>query len=81
MEKSFLFSTFFLGKFVCRAFLVCGKKNLFPWKIMSVMFLLVEHYKFVNLFMRHRTVSTGQIIFEFFSTGHCAVSHKQKCDK
>jgi hypothetical protein len=48
---------------------------------MSVMFLLVGHYKFVNLFMRHRTVSTGQIIFEFFSTGHCAVSHKQKCDK
>jgi hypothetical protein len=33
---------------------------------MSVMFLLVGHYKFVNLFMRHRTVSTGQIIFEFF---------------
>jgi hypothetical protein len=30
------------------------------------MFLSMGHYKFMNLSMRHRTVSTGQIFFEFF---------------
>jgi hypothetical protein len=29
------------------------------WKKLLVMFLFVGHYKFVNLFMRHRTMCIG----------------------
>jgi hypothetical protein len=41
------------------------------------MFLSVGHYKFMNLSMRHRTVSSRQKNLKKLSSRHCAVSHRQ----
>jgi hypothetical protein len=43
--------------------------------IVRIIFLSVRHYKFINLSVRHHTVSTGQFFLSFFlPTGHCGVS-------
>jgi hypothetical protein len=44
--------------------------------IVGHVFLSVEHYKFVNLSLRHRTVSSRQKT-QKMSSRHCAVSHRQ----
>jgi hypothetical protein len=38
------------------------------WKILLIMCFSVWHYKFINLSMRHRTMSIGQFFWVFFST-------------
>jgi hypothetical protein len=43
----------------------------------SSCFLFVGHYKFVNLSMRHRTVSSRQKKLKKLSSNHCAVSQTE----
>jgi hypothetical protein len=50
------------GKFVCGVLLI---RDL-VWKTLFIMFLSVGHYKFMNLSVRHRTMSTGQLFSSFF---------------
>jgi hypothetical protein len=40
--------------------------------------LSMRHSNFMNLSVRHCTMSLGQFFFKFFlSVGHCVVSHRQ----
>jgi hypothetical protein len=69
-----LVTYFEVGTFVCGTLLIRG----LIWKTLFIMFLSVGHYKFVNLSVRHRTMSSRQKKLEKnLSSRHCAMSHRQ----
>jgi hypothetical protein len=51
--------------------------SLFDLKNIVRYIFSVRHYKFMNLSVIHRTVSTGQKNRVFLFTRHCAVSKRQ----
>jgi hypothetical protein len=59
--------------------LYVGHSSFLVWseKILFIIFLSVGHYKFMNLSVRHHTVSVDKKNSKKLSNRHCTVSHRQ----